>query len=300
MNRINRIFAFAVCVLLLPFAGADLHASGPEAYAIFDSKGKKVEFSDMVKVLGKGDVVFFGEHHNCPIAHWMELEVGKRLVEKHGGKLVVGLEMLEADNQLILDEYMKNLIPFDNYLSEMRMWANYESDYAPVVMLAKENGLKVVATNVPRRYAAQVRKGGVASLEKLPHEARAYLPPFPIEFIEGEDNGAFTMMQLINGGDPEDSKRLMEAQALKDAVMGWFIAQNLDLAKGGKFYHLNGNYHSDFMGGIIPYLLKYKPEAKVVTICTVRQDSLKSLDEENMGRADFCICVPYDMPMNAY
>ena len=73
--------------------------------------------------------------------------------------------------------------------------------------------------------------------------------------------------------------------------MGWFIARNIK----NKFLHFNGNYHSDFKEGIIPYLLQYRPGTTIKTICAVRQESIDQLDEENKGRADFYICVPEDM-----
>lgn len=73
--------------------------------------------------------------------------------------------------------------------------------------------------------------------------------------------------------------------------MGWFIANNIR----GKFLHINGSYHSDWKGGIIPYLLRYRPGTSIVTVTSVRQEFIDKLDEENKGRADFYICVPEDM-----
>ncbi len=56
----------------------------------------------------------------------------------------------------------------------------------------------------------------------------------------------FALMQMM-GKSKGNQEYLAQAQAIKDATMGWFIAHNIK----DKFLHFNGNYHSDFKGGII-------------------------------------------------
>lgn len=280
-------------VLLLAGGSGFLRAQSPQAYTLFDKQGKEVSYQRMIERLADCDVVFFGENHNCPIAHWMELNVARSLYERHGDKLTIGEEMMESDNQLILDEYMKRQISYDRFEAEARLWDNYATDYYPVVFFAKENHIPFIATNVPRRYANVVKNSGLAYLDSLSDEAKRYLPPLPIPFKYDEEksNEAFGMMQLMGGKTGGDSRKLAEAQAIKDATMAWFISKNLT----HKFLHINGSYHSDNQGGIIPYLLQYRPGTTVGVITTVRQESVDKLDEENLGRADFYICVPEDM-----
>ena len=167
-----KIFQSILCIMLL---GISVASWGQEkkAYRLFDANGKEVGYREMMKVLKNQDVVFLGEVHNCAIAHWMEYEIVKDLCEVHKGKLAIGLEMLEADNQLVLDEYVGRLISSDRFEEEARLWPNYQTDYAAVVGLGREYGLKVVATNVPRRYANMVKNGGFEALDKLSAEAKA-------------------------------------------------------------------------------------------------------------------------------
>ena len=42
------------------------------AYRIFTGEGDEVDYTTMLKTVSKADVVFIGETHNCPIAHWIE------------------------------------------------------------------------------------------------------------------------------------------------------------------------------------------------------------------------------------
>lgn len=264
-----------------------------KAYQLFDASGKEISYKDMLKTLKAQDVVFIGEIHNCPIAHWLEYEIVKDLHQKHGDKLTIGAEMLEADNQMILNEYLEGLINSDRFEEEARLWSNYSTDYANVVGLGREHHLPIIATNIPRRYANMVKNGGFEALDKLSAEARKFIAPLPIDYTPDEEASAMFGLMLLTSGKKTDPENIAKAQAIKDATMGWFIAQNIK----SKFVHLNGNYHSDFKKGIITYLNQYRPGLKIANICTVRQDEINKLGEENEGRADFYICVPTDMTM---
>ena len=278
-------------LLVVAFAAS---AQQKAAYAIYTSEGKEVEYGTMLKALNKADVIFIGETHNCPIAHWMEYEITSDIIRKSPKGLVLGAEMFESDNQLLVDEYTTGLISSDRFKKEAKLWDNYWTDYAQLVYLAREHGLKFVATNVPRRYASYVKDNGLAALQGLSDDAKSLMAPLPIPYQQTEqDEAMFGFMQLM-GGSSEGQSHYAEAQAIKDATMAWFIAQNFDR----KFIHYNGNYHSDNKGGIIPFLEQYLPGKSIVTICSARQDSLNSLEKENRGRADFIIVAPTDFPMS--
>ena len=98
-------------ITLLLFASVILLAfkADKPAYNLFDNKGKEVKYSKMVDELKGADIVFFGELHDNPIAHWLQLELTRGLFNEKSGKLILGAEMFEADNQLILNEYLSGL-----------------------------------------------------------------------------------------------------------------------------------------------------------------------------------------------
>ena len=248
----------------------------------------------MLKVLLDADIIFIGETHNCPISHWLEYEIASDVIKKSPKGLVLGAEMFESDNQLLVDEYAQGLISSDKFEAEAKLWDNYWTDYASLLFLAREHGLKFVATNVPRRYASYVKDNGLEALQSLSENARSLMAPLPIPYDKAaQDEAMFGFMQMM-GGKNSGKSYFAEAQAIKDATMAWFISQNYDK----KFIHFNGNFHSDNKGGIIPYLEKYLPGKTIVTICSARQDSLKSLDKENRGRADFVVVALTDFPMS--
>lgn len=268
----------------------------PEIYHIFDAQGKEVSYEKMIKTVSATDVVFFGEIHNCVISHWMEQKVLEALAENNN-KLKVGMEMLEADNQLIINEYTSSLISSDRFEEECRLWPNHSTDYEPLVYYAKRHHLPLIATNVPRRYASVVKEKGLAFLDSLSAEAKRYLPKLPIKYVENENAQAgFALMGLLGKAKETKPQLMAQAQAIKDATMGWFIAQNLK--KGEQMIHFNGTYHSDARNGIIPYLLEYRPKTTISTIRAVRQEEIDKIEEDYLGLADFYICITEDMNMS--
>ncbi|MEN9340187.1 MAG: hypothetical protein RIQ62_1499, partial [Bacteroidota bacterium] len=85
-----------------------LQARDKPAYILYNAQGKKVSFSKMIKQIAHQDIVLFGELHNNPISHWLELEVTQACAEKRN--LVLGAEMFEQDNQTALSNYLQGKI----------------------------------------------------------------------------------------------------------------------------------------------------------------------------------------------
>jgi uncharacterized iron-regulated protein len=258
-----------------------------EAYKIFDKAGNESDYGQMLKSATGKQVVFFGEHHNNAICHWLQLSLMEDLAA--AGPLVLGAEMFESDNQLLLNEYLRGAISEASFEKEARLWPNYKTDYKPMVLLAKEKGIPVIATNIPRRYASMVHKQGLESLDSLDKAAKKFIAPLPIK----TDTllASYASMKTMMGAHGTTS--MIHAQMIKDATMAHFILENMD--KKGTFLHLNGAFHSDMYEGIVWYILQEKPKTGILTISTVEQDDLSKLDEEFMGKADYILVVPSKM-----
>lgn len=287
MNR--QTIAFA---LLLAVGDPTAATSQPAAYALFDAEGRPAAYADMIADLARQDVVFFGETHNDPMCHWLELEVLRSLHREWGARMSLGMEMFETDVQLIIDERERGLIAAKNFDDEARPWPNHETDYARTVDYAMENHIHLVATNVPRRYAAAVRRNGLQILDSLSTEARRFLPPLPIAYeANPEAEAGFQMMAALGRGAPADSERLGQSQGLKDATMAWFVSRRTT----PKMLHINGNIHTAAGDGIVKYLKHYAPSTRVKTIYSARQEHLDTLEEVFLGQADYYVVVPETM-----
>lgn len=257
------------------------------AYVIYNSKGKKVSYKKMVKTLVKKDIVLFGERHNNPISHWLQFEITSDF--NNTRPITLGAEMFEADNQTPLNDYLKEIISYDELDSLARLWPNYKTDYAPLVNFAKEQQLPFVATNIPRRYANLVFKKGFEALDSLSTKEKEWIAPLPIPFDSELSTYKNILLMMGDHGTPE----LVKAQATKDATMAYFILKNFK--KGHLFIHYNGAYHSDKYEGIMWYLKNARKDLNYGSISTVSQDNVNKLQKENYNIADFIICVDKNM-----
>ena len=258
-----------------------------EAYVIYNAKGKKVSYKKMMKKLAKKDVLLFGELHDNPIAHWLQFEVTSELNEKRD--LILGAEMLEADDQDHVTKYVKGEITNEDLDSLARLWPNYKTDYKPLVDFAKDNGIHFVATNIPRRFASLVYKKGFEALDTLSAEEKSWIAPLPFPFDSELPRYKNILVEFGDHASPE----LVKAQASKDATMAHFILENYK--DGSLFIHYNGAYHSDYYEGILWYLRGQKEDLDYATISTVTQKDIRDLEKKFEGKADFIICVDEDM-----
>lgn len=257
------------------------------AYQIFNASGKKVTYHKMLKEMSKADIVLFGELHNNPISHWLQVATLNDLNEKRS--LTLGAEMFEADNQHGVDEYVAGKINSKELGTLVRLWNNFSTDYKPLLDFAKKNKIKFVATNIPRTYASLVYKNGFEVLDTVPMIYKKWIAPLPIEY-DASLPGYQNMLKMAGGHGGDN---LPKAQAIKDATMAHFILQNRE--KDKLFIHYNGTYHSDFYEGIGWYLKRKEPNLNVITIASSEQESLKKLEVDHKNKASFIIVVDAEM-----
>lgn len=279
MKRV--LFIFSVIVSF------QVKAQNKQLYQIFDKNGKKSSYEKLLKASSNTEVVLFGEYHNNSVIHWLQLELTKDLAEKTD--LVLGAEMLEADNQTQLNQYLKDEITQKGLDTLARLWNNYKTDYKPLVDFAKEKKIDFIATNIPRRYASMVFRKDLGALDSLSVEEKSWIAPLPIEF--DVNLPGYQAMMGMQGGHAGD--KMPKAQAIKDATMAYFIHKNLK--ENSVFIHYNGTYHSDNYEGINWYLKKYNPEIKIVTVATVEQKEIAKLEKEHNNKADFIIVIDEDV-----
>ena len=280
----------SLSIVLLTCTFTMLEAQNKPAYLLFDAKGKPVKYAKMLRELGKAEVVLFGELHNNPIAHWLELEILADLYQKFPDRtLKVGAEMFETHQQGKIDSLFAGDIVEADFEKTTELWSNYPTDYRPVLRFCKEHDIALEATNVPRSFARLVSKEGPERLAALSEGEQQLLPPLPYP-IDYELPSYAAMKELMGGLNLD---YFIAAQALKDASMAYRILQ--DFAEGGLHYHLNGSYHSDQKEGIAWYLEYYRPGTQVQNLTVVEQERMNSLSEEHLGKADFIILVPASM-----
>jgi len=96
--------------------------SDKPAYVLFNSQGKEIKYHHLLEMAKEADVILFGELHNNPIVHWLEQELTRDLYADKKEKLVLGAEMFESDDQIIVDEYLGGFITEKTMNDAWKYW----------------------------------------------------------------------------------------------------------------------------------------------------------------------------------
>ncbi len=276
-------------VTLLYCSIASLSFGQEKAHQIYNKVGNKISYKTMLFKIKNADVVLFGENHNDPISHWLQLELTKSLHEKHGSNLMLGAEMIASDNQVVLDEYLLGYSREKDFEKEAKIWPNHKTDYRPLLSFARENKLHFVATNIPRRFANMVYRFGIDTLTYLPEASKQFIAPLPIAY----DTSLHCYKEISIKAGGHGGENFPKSQAIKDATMAHFINDNMK--ENTKFIHYNGSYHSKYYESIMWYLLQLNKELSITTIEVVEQADISEFDKNLLGNADFFIVVDEDM-----
>ena len=281
-------------ILILLFTIFQSIAQDFPAYVIYTSNGKKTTFDKLEDAAEGKELILFGEFHDNPISHWLQLELTKELFEENGANLQLGFEMFEQDQQELLSQYLLGNLTTKQFKDTVRLWPNYETDYAPIIEFAKTNKLFCVASNVQRKYASLLFKKGRKALDTLSAAIKTQMAP--IDFVVDTSLSQYREVFSMGGHMGVNmGMNMLESQAFKDATMAQFILANPGRKAGTVHLHFNGAFHSDFHQGILWYVQQKEPNIRVLTISTVTQDHVRKMDKEHLGRADFIICVPESM-----
>jgi len=285
--------------LLLPlfFLLTSMKGDKP-AYKVYNGKGHKADYQDLLSAAQKSDIILFGELHNNPVCHWLELELTKDLYATTGDKLVLGAEMLEVDNQLLLNEYLSKMIRKKDFEAEAKLWQNYKTDYAPLVDFAREKGIRFSATSIPRRFAAIVNQKGFEGLDSINALERGMIASLPIKYIDTLPCYRDIAKNIGDGMPAHMTANLGKAQAIKDATMAHNIVKS-GVYSEKIMLHFNGAYHSDNYQGLVWYLqqaIRKTPyDLKIMTITCIEQENIDTLSETDARKADYIIVIPSSM-----
>ena len=268
-------------------------------YRIFDAKGNPASLEKILTEIGKTEVIFLGEMHDDATAHYLQNEIFRKAVEKYNAnrKVVLSLEMFERDNQIVLNEYLSGLITEKKFLDDSRPWGNYKTDYRPLVELAKEKNLAVVAANAPRRYVNMVSRGGRDSLNALSNDAKKFLPPLPFAEASAAYTGKFKALMGTSAEANMGLDKILSSQSLWDASMAYWIAEELRQNKNALVVHLNGAFHTENRLGTVEHLLKYRPNTKALVVTMRYEEDFQTFDKtKHTDLGDFVILTDSKIP----
>jgi len=237
MKRIAKpLTIFALSVTLMLFSSS-LYA---HPHIIDVEAGVEVSQEDLLKDLRSVQVIFMGEFHDHVGHHEAQLAIIDALDDDPEEPLAIGLEMFRRDSQEDLDVWTANKIPLLDFLKiyndNWSMWP----EYSKIFLHARNQEVKMVGLNIPRKYTKKVASTGFNSLSS---EERLLLGNVQCEVDETYGNYIRQAMGGF-GGHGQNYLFFCEAQLLWDTMM----ARNLiDFLKENPDYRvvvLAGSGHS--------------------------------------------------------
>jgi len=276
--------------------------SGYVPERVFDTRRRAfTDFELMLADIARADVILVGEQHDDPNTHRLEAAILQGLLRRRVG-VTVSLEMFERDVQPSLDAYLAGSMEEAVFLKGSRPWPRYATDYRALVEIARAHGWPVLASNVPRRLAAEVAKGGSAALARATSEepalvARAAQCPLDSYF---ERFSAAMNAHPAPGAEKmsEEEKRAATeryylSQCVKDETMAESIAAAFERQAGrpGSIVHYNGSFHSDFGAGVAERVRRRLPGRRVVIVSMLPVPDIDAVAPagEELNRAEYLV-----------
>jgi uncharacterized iron-regulated protein len=287
--------------------------------------GSSLAWADVRGAMQWADVILVGEQHNDAAAHQVELALVSDAVGL-SPPAGVSMEMLERSEQEIVDAYLGGRISQAEFVSRTGSanWGakgKWDDWYQPIVDAARDAGVPLIAANSPRKYAREARLEGYGVLwAHPPGERKRYF--IPRRILTGTYARRFRQVMSHHAAPAApkpttrpattqpakcpalakcprqrpkiDPNAFFRAQLVWDATMAGSIAQGLD---GGmaRVIHLVGQFHTDFDGGTVQYLLDLKPDLKILTI-SLQNAFARELRPGDKKRADVVIYTIAERP----
>jgi uncharacterized iron-regulated protein len=269
---------------------------------VFDTRtGSFTDFEVMLAELAHADVVLVGEQHDDPNTHRLESALLQGLVRRNV-PVTVSLEMFERDVQPAVDAYLGGKNSEEEFLKGSRPWPRYATDYRSLLEIAKDRSWPVIAANVPRKYASEIAKNGIATLSALPPAERALIArdlqcPKDSYF----DRFAASMDEHPGGKESADAavarramvERYYDSQCTKDETMAESIATSVERSAAGPrlVVHFTGAFHSDFGTGTVERVRRRLPGRRVAVLSLLPLSSLDHLvpGGEDLKRAEYLV-----------
>ena len=266
--------------------------SKPPIYRFIQSRtGKEMTLAQAADELAARDVVYFGELHDNAAGHHVYAELAKLLADRRPD-FVLSMEMFERDVQGVVNDYLRGRIDEATFLKHSRPWKTYARDYRPLVELARERKVDVIAGNLPRPVAGRVASTEGTTSSFLPRTTTAPLDKYWELFGEAmkDHPGA------AGGGHGADLVvRMYRAQCAKDDAMAEGIADYLatNPHRQPLVIQCNGSFHSDYGLGTAARVAQRTPLAQAAIISMIAVPDVAKADvTDDRKKAHYLLIVP--------
>ncbi len=221
----------------------------------------------IVPQLAEKRVVFVGEIHDRFDHHLAQLALIRALHALHA-ELAIGMEYFQTSAQQYLDAYVTGKLDEKTFLQKTQYFERWGFDYRlyrPIMKYARENGIPLVALNLPTELTRKVARFG---LDGLSEEEKTQIP----SEIDRSDHAYRERLRSVfeqhrrQRVDLANFDFFVEAQLLWDEAMAATAADYLRRNPARRMIILAGNGHLSYGSGIPNRLTRRLPVDSVIVI----------------------------------
>jgi uncharacterized iron-regulated protein len=232
---------FRILLILIIWMVPNLEAHAHTITRLSD--GQSISISQLATAAGNADLLLVGENHDDKSHHDLELELIRALSSRYL-HLAIGMEMMQADNQKWLDEWIAGRL---NEAAMRRVfeqnWADWNM-YREIFTFARDNHIPMVALNVPLGIVKKVAAHGFASLtaeerKDLPDGTSCDLSNPQIALLRQSFRGT---SGHLNAG--KEFSYFCEAQTVRNSGMAINMVRFLQKHPRRKIVTLTGTWHA--------------------------------------------------------
>jgi len=230
-------------------------------------KGTSLDFEAFSAQIAPHDLVFVGEVHDQPEHHLIQVQILQAMMTCCG-PVDLAMEFFRTPQQPVLDRYMAGEMSEAEFLQAVDWDANWGFPYhlyRPLLALARENGSRVLALNVPRDLVRKVARVG---LEGLTAEERTRLPR-RIDLTDGAHRDYVRKAFLMHRHEEMPNFQFFyEAQCVYEDVMAENLATYFERAGRNhrKVVAFTGNGHLVYRFGVPNRVVNRIPVAAVTVL----------------------------------
>ncbi|MEJ2314591.1 MAG: ChaN family lipoprotein [Nitrospirota bacterium] len=239
MKPLLSVTAVLVAAVALLYLGAGRSLGH---YPVIEVKDmNRISFETLVDRVKGANIIFVGEQHDVAEHHAIQLALIKAIRPSVEG-MALGMEMFKAEQQEALDLWVGGKMEEGELRKTFtEYWGLSWPLYRDILLYCRDEGIPIVALNVPKDITRKVADRGFASLtqedlRRLPIGITCDVDKEYMEFIE--------TVNRAHGRSGEGFVHFCEAQLLWDKVMAYRVVEYLRGNPGKTVVVLSGLVHS--------------------------------------------------------
>lgn len=209
---------------------------------------KSLTIKELIDRISDKKIIYIGEYHDRFSHHYLQRLLIKELFLRNK-KVAIGMEMFQRPFQQLLDDYINGKIEEKEFLKQTEYFKRWGFDYnlyKPIIDLARENSIPVIALNLQKELTEKVSKSGIESLSE---EEKKQIP----EELDFSDHEYKKRLEEVFSQHrrPEGSfEYFYQAQILWDETMAMSVDKFLKKNPDYQIIVLAGGGHIAYGSGI--------------------------------------------------